>query len=184
MRRNRHPRTREGMAFAAALAGVVLTMGTALPAARPTSAMPQATGGVILDDYLAAIIAMAAAGSSPTSNIAIDDTTLYRGQESYAKMKKLTPQEEQVIVRKGTEPPFSGKYYQHFEKGVYTCAVRGRVVRIIEQVPLGLRLAEFRRPDPRGGQTPARPRRQADRDSLHQLRRSPGTPVPRRTPHA
>ncbi len=35
--------------------------------------------------------------------------------------KQLTPQEERVIVRKGTERPFTGKYYQHFEKGVYTC---------------------------------------------------------------
>ena len=26
-----------------------------------------------------------------------------------------------MIIQKGTEPPFSGKYYQHFEKGVYTC---------------------------------------------------------------
>lgn len=35
--------------------------------------------------------------------------------------KQLTPEEERVIVRKGTEAPFTGKYYQHFEKGVYTC---------------------------------------------------------------
>jgi len=35
--------------------------------------------------------------------------------------KKLTAEEEQVIVHKGTERPFSGKYYDHFEKGVYTC---------------------------------------------------------------
>ena len=35
--------------------------------------------------------------------------------------KQLTPEEQRVIVRKGTERPFTGKYYQHFEKGVYTC---------------------------------------------------------------
>jgi peptide methionine sulfoxide reductase msrA/msrB len=35
--------------------------------------------------------------------------------------KQLTPEEQRVIVRKGTEQPFTGKYYQHFEKGVYTC---------------------------------------------------------------
>jgi len=34
---------------------------------------------------------------------------------------QLTPEEERVIVHKGTERPFTGKYYQHFEKGVYTC---------------------------------------------------------------
>lgn len=35
--------------------------------------------------------------------------------------KQLTPEEQRVIVHKGTERPFTGKYYQHFEKGVYTC---------------------------------------------------------------
>jgi peptide methionine sulfoxide reductase msrA/msrB len=35
--------------------------------------------------------------------------------------RQLTPEEERVIVRKGTERPFTGKYYQHFEKGAYTC---------------------------------------------------------------
>jgi len=35
--------------------------------------------------------------------------------------KKLTAEEEQVIVHKGTEKPFSGKYNDYFEKGVYTC---------------------------------------------------------------
>ncbi|MCX7879860.1 MAG: bifunctional methionine sulfoxide reductase B/A protein [Ignavibacteria bacterium] len=34
---------------------------------------------------------------------------------------KLTPEEERIIIHKGTEPPFSGKYYKHFEKGIYTC---------------------------------------------------------------
>jgi len=34
---------------------------------------------------------------------------------------KLTPQEEQVIVRKGTELPFTGEYTHFFKKGVYIC---------------------------------------------------------------
>jgi len=34
---------------------------------------------------------------------------------------KLTSEEEAVIVHKGTEKPFSGKYYRHKEKGVYIC---------------------------------------------------------------
>jgi len=37
------------------------------------------------------------------------------------KYKKLTPEEERVIVRKGTEAPFSGMYYNFKEKGTYTC---------------------------------------------------------------
>ncbi|MEA2106768.1 MAG: methionine-R-sulfoxide reductase [Bacteroidota bacterium] len=33
----------------------------------------------------------------------------------------LTPEEERVILHKGTEMPFSGKYVNHNEEGVYTC---------------------------------------------------------------
>jgi peptide methionine sulfoxide reductase msrA/msrB len=33
----------------------------------------------------------------------------------------LTPEEERVIVRKGTEAPFTGKYNDFFQAGVYTC---------------------------------------------------------------
>lgn len=36
-------------------------------------------------------------------------------------MKKLTPQEEQIILHKGTEAPFSGKFYRHHQKGIYIC---------------------------------------------------------------
>lgn len=34
---------------------------------------------------------------------------------------KLTPEEENVILRKGTEQPFTGKYNRHKEKGTYVC---------------------------------------------------------------
>jgi len=34
---------------------------------------------------------------------------------------KLTPEEERVIVHKGTEAPFSGKYTDLFEPGTYAC---------------------------------------------------------------
>ncbi|MFQ8827234.1 MAG: peptide-methionine (R)-S-oxide reductase, partial [Alistipes sp.] len=36
-------------------------------------------------------------------------------------MKPLTQEEKRVIVDKGTERPFSGKYYDHKEPGVYRC---------------------------------------------------------------
>jgi peptide-methionine (R)-S-oxide reductase len=35
--------------------------------------------------------------------------------------EKLSPQEYYVMRQKGTEPPFTGKYNLHFEKGIYTC---------------------------------------------------------------
>lgn len=33
----------------------------------------------------------------------------------------LTPEEERVIVHRGTEPPFTGKYLTHYEQGTYVC---------------------------------------------------------------
>jgi len=36
-------------------------------------------------------------------------------------MNRLTPEEERVIVHKGTERPFSGEFLYHREKGVYVC---------------------------------------------------------------
>jgi peptide-methionine (R)-S-oxide reductase len=35
--------------------------------------------------------------------------------------RKLTPREEAVIVRRGTEPPFSGEYEHMTAEGTYVC---------------------------------------------------------------
>lgn len=40
---------------------------------------------------------------------------------TYPAMDPLTPQEVRVILQKGTEAPFSGKYDKFFENGVYLC---------------------------------------------------------------
>jgi methionine-R-sulfoxide reductase len=37
------------------------------------------------------------------------------------KIEKLNPEEERVIIHKGTERPFTGSYYDHFEPGTYKC---------------------------------------------------------------
>lgn len=37
------------------------------------------------------------------------------------RYNELTPEEERVIIGKGTEAPFSGKYDKHDKKGVYRC---------------------------------------------------------------
>ncbi len=37
------------------------------------------------------------------------------------KLNPLTPDEEWVIVRKGTEPPFTGQYDSLFLEGTYVC---------------------------------------------------------------
>jgi peptide methionine sulfoxide reductase msrA/msrB len=85
----------EGVGPAAVLAAIVLVAWTRLPAAQHTAAEPQAT-----------------------NDLRVDDTTVHRGRTMY---RKLTPEEQRVILRKGTEAPFSGEYNGHFEKGVYTC---------------------------------------------------------------
>lgn len=41
--------------------------------------------------------------------------------EKKTEYKQLTKEEEDVIVHKGTEPPFTGKYYAFWERGIYVC---------------------------------------------------------------
>lgn len=40
---------------------------------------------------------------------------------SEKKLNELTPEEELVIVRKGTERPFSGEYEDFYESGTFVC---------------------------------------------------------------
>jgi len=42
--------------------------------------------------------------------------------------KKLTPQQYRVLREKGTEAPFTGKFYKNFESGMYECAACGNPV--------------------------------------------------------
>lgn len=39
--------------------------------------------------------------------------------------EKLTPEEYEVLVNKGTEPAYTGKFYKHKEAGMYTCKACG-----------------------------------------------------------
>jgi peptide-methionine (R)-S-oxide reductase len=39
--------------------------------------------------------------------------------------QNLTDEQKRVLVEKGTEAPFSGKFLEHDEHGVYTCAACG-----------------------------------------------------------
>ncbi|MFB5608650.1 MAG: peptide-methionine (R)-S-oxide reductase MsrB [Nitrosarchaeum sp.] len=42
--------------------------------------------------------------------------------------EKLTPDQFEVCINKGTEPPFSGKYYNTKEKGTYKCSCCGETL--------------------------------------------------------
>jgi len=68
--------------------------------------------------------------------ILIFSTGILSAQESNSKMKskentlkteeqwkqELTPEEYRILRECGTEPAFTGKYYNHKEDGTYTCA--------------------------------------------------------------
>jgi methionine-R-sulfoxide reductase len=41
--------------------------------------------------------------------------------EKKTECRQLTKEEEDVIVHKGTEQPFTGKYYAFWERGTYVC---------------------------------------------------------------
>lgn len=42
--------------------------------------------------------------------------------------KELTPEQYRVMREKGTEAPFTGKYYNSHEKGMFKCAACGNVL--------------------------------------------------------
>ncbi len=42
-------------------------------------------------------------------------------QQDTMKYRDLTEPEKRVIIHKGTERPYSGKYYDHDKEGIYTC---------------------------------------------------------------
>jgi methionine-R-sulfoxide reductase len=41
--------------------------------------------------------------------------------EQEKKYKELTKEEENVIIEKGTEYPFTGKFYAFWKRGIYIC---------------------------------------------------------------
>ena len=48
-------------------------------------------------------------------------TAILISQEKKMKYNKLTPEEQRVILHKGTEMAFTGKFHNHKEKGTYAC---------------------------------------------------------------
>lgn len=53
--------------------------------------------------------------------LGVSGLVLTGAEEDVVEYNELTPEEERVIVHKGTERPFSGKFYDFYEKGSYVC---------------------------------------------------------------
>ena len=57
--------------------------------------------------------------------IAVIGVSCIQGQnkteEKSMQYNKLTPEEERVIVHKGTEAPYTGEYVNNKKKGIYVC---------------------------------------------------------------
>ncbi len=67
---------------------------------------------------------------SKVDNILILSKIKYIMSEKISKTPEewkleLTPEQYEICINKGTEPPFSGKYYYIKEKGVYKCVCCG-----------------------------------------------------------
>ncbi len=62
-----------------------------------------------------------------TSKAVNEPDTIKKVSMTDAQWKaKLTPEQYYVLREKGTDRPFTGKYYLHNEKGVYSCAGCGQ----------------------------------------------------------
>ena len=58
-----------------------------------------------------------------------NDTTMTKIKRTETEwVKKLSPQQYQVLRQCGTEPPFTGKYYHNNKNGNYYCAACGALL--------------------------------------------------------
>ena len=75
--------------------------------------------GTVAAIILTALVTLTATSKSKTA--ARTPVSTPNSTETSMTYNKLTPEEERVILNKGTEPPFTGKYYKSKAAGVYTC---------------------------------------------------------------
>ena len=77
---------------------------------------------------LVAIFTFSSCQSQEKKTVSKKETSV-KIQKTDAEWKKeLTPEQYEVLRKKGTERAFTGEYYDHFEKGKYVCAACGNVL--------------------------------------------------------
>jgi methionine-R-sulfoxide reductase len=68
-------------------------------------------------------LAQAKLSKNKTGKMQENTTLIFKSDEEWRKI--LTPEQYYVLRQKGTERPFTGKFYLHKEKGIYVCAACG-----------------------------------------------------------
>jgi len=66
--------------------------------------------------FLSTLSVVILIAATPSGNVLRNNT-----EEKTVKLNSLTPEEERVILYKGTERPFTGKYDKNTDAGTYTC---------------------------------------------------------------
>ncbi len=84
----------------------------------PFGAFQSGLLGKPLDLETVKMVGLASTRVGGKLDVIADEIGFYKELKMY---KELTPEEKRVIINKGTEAPFSGKYDKHYEEGVYTC---------------------------------------------------------------
>jgi peptide-methionine (R)-S-oxide reductase len=79
--------------------------------------------------FLVLVISLSACDGISQNNSATPkpkSTMINKVEKTDEEWKKiLNPEQYEVLREKGTEAPYSGKYYLHKEKGTYVCAACG-----------------------------------------------------------
>ena len=77
---------------------------------------------------LVSLFAFASCHSQEKKEISKKETPKQIQKTDAEWKKELTPEQYEVLRKKGTERAFTGEYYNHFEKGNYVCAACGNVL--------------------------------------------------------
>ena len=107
-----------------------------------------------------------------------------RADATGRKYNPLSPEEERVILRKGTEAGVRRRIHQpEGPRHLRLPALQRAAVSFRGQIRQRLRMAQLRRRDPGRGQEGARRRRLSHRDPLRELRRTSRPCLPGRRAH-